>query len=119
MCLRFHENNASDARKFQTGNVILIAFSYPIHDIYSSFLAPVFQPIGDSCQRFIPGDAFPFAFSSLSDSFHRGSESIRRIQELFDMLPSQGELTLSFWVCWITPNFHNFTSFDLDPHATL
>jgi FSR family fosmidomycin resistance protein-like MFS transporter len=34
-------NNTTDARKFQTGNVILIAFSHLIHDIYGSFLAPV------------------------------------------------------------------------------
>ena len=33
--------NPADARKFQTGNVVLIAFSHLIHDIYGSFLAPI------------------------------------------------------------------------------
>ena len=30
-----------DTQKFQTGNVILIAFSHLIHDIYGAFLAPI------------------------------------------------------------------------------
>lgn len=33
--------NSPDPQKFQTGNVILIAFSHLIHDIYGSFLAPI------------------------------------------------------------------------------
>jgi MFS transporter, FSR family, fosmidomycin resistance protein len=33
--------NSPDQQKFQTGNVILIAFSHLIHDIYGSFLAPI------------------------------------------------------------------------------
>jgi MFS transporter, FSR family, fosmidomycin resistance protein len=33
--------NSPDTQKFQTGNVILIAFSHLIHDIYGSFLAPI------------------------------------------------------------------------------
>lgn len=34
-------NKTRDSQKFQTGNVILISFSHLIHDIYSSFLAPL------------------------------------------------------------------------------
>ena len=33
--------NSPDTQKFQTGNVILIAFSHLIHDIYGAFLAPI------------------------------------------------------------------------------
>ena len=94
----------------------------PMMEVYgfsSILLFNLIQPIGDSCQRFIPGDAFPFAFSSLSDSFHRRSESIRRIQELFDMFPSQCQFTFPLRVCRISTHFNNLSSFDLDPHATL
>ncbi len=34
-------DNTTDTQKFQTGNVLLIAFSHLIHDIYGAFLAPI------------------------------------------------------------------------------
>ena len=31
----------NDKNKFQQGNVILISFAHFVHDVYSSFLAPI------------------------------------------------------------------------------
>ncbi|MGD8779175.1 MAG: MFS transporter [Ignavibacteria bacterium] len=79
----------NDKNKFQTGNVILISIAHMLHDIFSSFLAPILPLLIDKLK-------FSYSLAGLLTIFQRGSSLLNPFIGLIaDKLPVRYLLIVS------------------------
>ncbi len=89
----------SDKNKFQTGNVVLISIAHTLHDIFSSFLAPILPLLIEKLN-------FSYSLAGLLTIFQRGPSLLNPVIGLIaDKLPVRYLLIVSPAITAIVMSF--------------